>query len=138
MEQGVDGFRVDAPPYIFETEDFFQNETALDHPDPNLDKYDHEYYTHHYSKDLDETYDMLAQWRQVVDDFPDDKPRVIMTESITGFEHTMRYYGMEDKPGAHFTFNFALTGPTKSFTATDYKDSIDRQVDERDGERALA
>ncbi|KAK3926718.1 Maltase A1 [Frankliniella fusca] len=126
MERGVNGFRVDALPFLFETQDLSQDELPVEHPSIDLDKNDYDYYTHPYTMDYPDTYDMLHQWRELVDNFNEDK-RVIMTECYTTFDKTIEYYGTKDKLGAHFTFNFQLiTTVNKSSDAKDFKHSIDQ------------
>jgi len=128
MEHGVDGFRVDALPFLFEISDVFgKDEPKADNPSSDLDENDYDFYTHPYTMDLNETYDMLAQWRQVVDQFPDKKPRAVITECYTNFENTIKYYGTQEKLGAHFTFNFQLISyANKSSTAAQFKFYIDQ------------
>lgn len=125
MEQGVDGFRVDALPFLFETADLTQDEPKAVNPSPDLDEMDYDFYTHPLTMDYPETYDMLHQWRELVDNFSEEK-RVIMTECYTTFDKTIEYYGTKEKLGAHFTFNFQLiTSLNKSSLATDFKKTID-------------
>lgn len=65
LDRGVDGFRVDAVPYIFEDAQL-RDEPLSGNPDalPN----DSKYLTHIYTQNLPKTYDMVQQWRQVVDE----------------------------------------------------------------------
>lgn len=66
MDRGVDGFRMDAVPYLFEDEQF------LDEPfsnTPNVDPNSHEYLSHIYTRDLPQTFDMIYQWRKFIDDY---------------------------------------------------------------------
>ncbi|KAJ1528710.1 hypothetical protein ONE63_007103 [Megalurothrips usitatus] len=130
MERGVDGFRVDALPFLFET-DYDKDEPENPHKDSDLTTDDYDYFTHPYTMDMDGTYDMLQQWREVVDKFHDGKPRVIMTECYTNFENTIRYYGTKERPGAHFTFNFQiLSYLSKASNATDFKNIIDQWMEQ--------
>ncbi|XP_025831783.1 maltase A1-like [Agrilus planipennis] len=98
LDKGVDGFRIDAAPYLFEHADF------QDAPPPDN-------VSRSYVQNQPETYDMIYQWRQVIDDYNKQNggdTRVLMTEAYTPINSTMLYYGNETVDGAHFTFNFYL------------------------------
>lgn len=65
LDRGVDGFRVDAVPYLFE------DPQLRDEPlsgDPNALPNETNYLTHIYTQNLPGTYDMVQQWRQVMDE----------------------------------------------------------------------
>lgn len=68
LDRGVDGYRVDAVPFLFE-DPGFKDEPKL----PELltlkkkNVYDH--YNHTYTKDLPETLDMINQFRSVMDEY---------------------------------------------------------------------
>ena len=129
LDKGVDGFRIDAVPYLFENEDL------LDEPLSNLPGYnstDYEYLDHIYTQNLPETLDMIYQWRQVVDDFVTENggdARVLMTEAYADINTTMLYFGSADgtRLGAHFSFNFNLiTDLNINSTAQDVVDSVNK------------
>jgi alpha-glucosidase len=67
----VDGFRIDAVKHFFESENF-ENEPAKDPKLPLKDtfkdsvKYDD--MLHPYTANLNETYELLYEWRQICDD----------------------------------------------------------------------
>lgn len=64
MDKGADGFRVDAINHLFEIQDL------RDEPRDQCDDPESYCYTQHiYTKDLLETYDMIGQWRKVLDDY---------------------------------------------------------------------
>jgi len=125
MDQGVDGFRVDAVPYLFET----GNDDEPRSYNPNFDEFDNDYYIHTVTKDQPKTYDMIQQWREVVDKHDNEgntKDRLLMTEAYASLEKTIQYYGTKERPGPHFTFNFQLITQTdKSSNATVFKKAID-------------
>ncbi|RZC42683.1 Alpha-amylase and/or Glyco hydro 70 domain containing protein [Asbolus verrucosus] len=108
LDQGIDGFRIDAITHLFEDKDL------PDEPKSGLPGYndtDYEYLNHIYTINLPETFDMVYQWRQLVDDYTKQDggdQRVLMTEAYSDVNHTMLYYGTADgrRLGAHFTFNF--------------------------------
>ncbi|KAB0799128.1 hypothetical protein PPYR_07008 [Photinus pyralis] len=130
LDKGVDGFRIDAIPYLFEDDRF------LDEPlsnAPGVPSDNHKYLNHPYTSDQPETFDMVQQWRQLVDTYTQEHggdARVIMTEAYTDINNTMRYYGEGDKNGAHFTFNFQFVSYLKKeSTANDILNIINEWLD---------
>jgi glycosidase len=60
------------------------------------------------TRSLPETYDIVARWRQIVDEYTLKTPeqsRVLITDADVGTSDSLRYY----KSGAHLPINFALT-----------------------------
>ncbi|KAF5286038.1 hypothetical protein FQR65_LT12973 [Abscondita terminalis] len=107
LDRGIDGFRMDAVPYIFEDDRLLDE--PLSNSDASPDEY--KYLNHIYTSDQPETFDMIYQWRQYIDDYTTEHggdDRVIMTEAYTDINNTMKYYGNTTSKGAHFTFNFQL------------------------------
>nr|CAD7397655.1 unnamed protein product [Timema poppensis] len=129
LDLGVDGFRVDSIPHLFEDTRF------LDEPWTNktgVQEGDYDSVEHIYTQNLPETYDMVHQFRAVVDEYKakDGVTRVMMTEAYADTEQMMAYYGTDDKPGAHFTFNFMpIMYLSNSSTAQDFSDVIHEWVD---------
>jgi alpha-glucosidase len=82
-----------------------------------------------YTEDQPETYDMVYQWRKLVDDFTKAhgiENKILMIESSPPVEENVKYYGNATMKGAHFPFNFELMlKMTKNSTAEDYKYLID-------------
>lgn len=64
LDKGVDGFRVDAVLDLFEDEQLRDEEVNSGATDP----LDHGYLKHTYTENLPETYDMVTQWRSLLDD----------------------------------------------------------------------
>lgn len=125
LDQGVDGFRIDALPVLVENH-YELDEPPKVHPAPGLDWQDADFYDHPYTSDQPLTYDLLRHWRLLVDAH-DNKSRVVMTECYTDLPKTIRYYGESaDKPAAHFPFNFQLVQYTGAASgAADLKHVID-------------
>lgn len=69
LDRGVTGFRIDAVPYLFETV------TLDDEPLSNTcdDPQSYCYLKHIYTSDLVETFDMVYQWRAVMDQYKKDR-----------------------------------------------------------------
>nr|CAD7575117.1 unnamed protein product [Timema californicum] len=129
LDMGVDGFRVDSVPHLFEDTMFLDE--PLSH-DPNALEGDYDSLVHIYTQNLPETYDMVYQFRAVVDEYKkkDGVTRVMMTEAYETINQTMLYYGTDERPGAHFTFNFLfIRNLTENSTADDYDYIIHQWMD---------
>lgn len=72
----VDGFRVDAVPFLFEDKDF-TNEPSANHP--TAKPTEHESLKHTYTMDQDETFELIYELRAYVDQYntehADETPR---------------------------------------------------------------
>ncbi|KAH8410915.1 hypothetical protein KR222_008910 [Zaprionus bogoriensis] len=133
LAKGVSGFRIDAIPYLFEVDldrynqypdEPLSNDTSC--PDPD----DHCYTQHIYTQDLPETYDMVYQWRELVDEFHKENggdQRLLMTEAYTSFENIIKFYGDGVRNGSHIPFNFEFfTSINNNSKATDYVEHIEK------------
>lgn len=134
LDKGVDGFRIDAIPYIFET--VLDDGSYPDEPVSGLcsDPTATCYYNHIYTKDLPETFELVYSWRDHLDQYKADHggdTRIIMTEGYTSLENKLLFYGNAfGKRGAQVPFNFEmLERITSSSTPQDYKDAIDAWLD---------
>lgn len=134
LDKGVDGFRVDAIPFIFETmndDGSFPDEPLsglCDDPTATC------YYNHIYTKDLPETFDMVYQWRELLDQYKKDHggdTRILMTEGYTSLENILRFYGDSfGRRGAQIPFNFEMIDNINvNSSPQDYKDQIDAWLD---------
>ncbi|XP_063703256.1 maltase A3-like [Culicoides brevitarsis] len=130
LSLGVDGFRIDAVPSLFEVspdaEGNFPDEPRNSwNNDPN----DWNYLQHIYTQDQPETIDMVYQWRAVMDDFQKDfggDTRVIMTEAYSAIDIVMQYYGNATHEGAHMPFNFQIIiNLNNNSNAYDFKRTCD-------------
>ncbi|XP_029161383.1 maltase 1-like [Nylanderia fulva] len=122
LRKGVDGFRVDAVPYLFEAN------YTLDEPKSGKEgvtKDDHDYLNHVLTKDLPETYELVQSWRRILDEYADQyntSEKVMMTEAYTTLENTIKYYNY----GSHIPFNFNfITKANNASNATMFKNIID-------------
>lgn len=129
LDFGVDGFRIDAIPHIFEHKDL------LDEPQshlPNCDPTNFDYLQHIYIKDQKETFDITHSWRQLLDNYTEKHggdARILVTEGYTTLHNTMLYFGNPDgsQLRAHFTFNFMLVGDVQgSSSAYQIVESINK------------
>ncbi|XP_015111692.1 maltase 1 [Diachasma alloeum] len=122
LSKGIDGFRVDAVPFLYEFENL---------PDeplsnlPNVTANEWEYLLHDYTQDLDETYQLVGSWRKVLDDYANSTnsdEKVMMTEAYTSLKNATKYYDF----GAHVPFNFRfITDINRSSNPTQVKGVID-------------
>lgn len=94
------------------------------------DKNSYGFTYHNLTKDLDETYEMVQEWRVLVDNYTlnnGGETRVIFTEAYASLEDTVRYYqDKDDKPIAHFPFNFVMIEKlNENSNAYQFKNEID-------------
>uniref|UniRef100_A0A8D9FIB2 alpha-glucosidase n=1 Tax=Cacopsylla melanoneura TaxID=428564 RepID=A0A8D9FIB2_9HEMI len=106
IERGVDGFRMDAIPYLFESIDLRDEPLANDYQEH--EPTDHTYLNHTLTLDQPETYDLVFQFRALLDSYKllDGYTRVMMTECYSPLEKLVQYYGNTTRRGANFAFNF--------------------------------
>ncbi|CAI6350669.1 unnamed protein product [Macrosiphum euphorbiae] len=131
LDLGIDGYRVVAVPFLFEHPDFLDD---IRKPEKLAEKEKNTYdqYYHPNTMDLDETYGMINQFRDVIDEYTlkDGKSRVMITEAYTSLENTMRYYGNETNLGAHMPFNFGLIDRLNKYSnATKFNEAIYNWLD---------
>ena len=132
MNKGVEGFRIDAVPYMYEAKadakGNFKNEILANNPKCQ-DKDDYCYLIHSYTQDQPETYDMIFQWRQLMTDFvkkSGGETKIIMTEAYTSLDNMIKFYGDGKRNGSNIPFNFELISNVNiNSTAKDYKFRID-------------
>ncbi|GBP53202.1 Maltase 1 [Eumeta japonica] len=113
LEKGVDGFRLDALPFLMEANPV-DHEGLYPHNPPSgnafLEPHQLGYTTEIYTKDLLELYDVIYDWRDHVEEWMsgrDTTTKVLLGEGYTDIINTMLYYGNErDRIGCHFPFNF--------------------------------
>ncbi|KPI94589.1 putative maltase H [Papilio xuthus] len=132
LDKGVAGFRVDAVAHLFEVD---KEKFGGKYPDEPLsgnnvdDPESHNYLSHIYTIDQEETYEMVYQWREVFDEYKDKDgmTRVMMTEVYASPEITMRYYGDGVREGAQMPFNFNLiTDVDGTSSAAEIKYALDK------------
>lgn len=94
MDLGVDGYRIDAVPFLFEDSQFL-DEPRKPEDLASKEKNTYDQYYHKYTENLPETYDMIAQFREVFDEYTrrDGKTRystqVKFKLLFTGYETQM-------------------------------------------------
>ncbi|XP_055307115.1 probable maltase, partial [Sitodiplosis mosellana] len=132
LRKGVSGVRIDAVPFLFEAK---ENSEGL-YDDEGLtgltdDITNWSYVNHTFTFDVDETFDLIYQWRKLVDE-PEfsNETRIIMTEGYSlELANLMRYYGrVKDgqivEYGAQIPFNFQIIDTNMTTSASKYKELI--------------
>lgn len=69
MDRGVDGFRVDIISTLFEVEGWPDEPLCTS---CNCSPNDYCYLSHIYTQDQPETYDMVYQWRELIDNYNEE------------------------------------------------------------------
>ncbi|KZC10587.1 PREDICTED: maltase 1-like [Dufourea novaeangliae] len=122
LDKGLDGFRIDAVPHLFETN------LDKDEPPSNIPGAkpgEHLYLNHIYTKDQPETYKLIQSWREFVDKYAEENKRdeiVLMTEAYTSWNNTIAYYNY----GSNVPFNFKfITDANSTSTAQNFKNITD-------------
>jgi alpha-glucosidase len=101
LRRGVDGFRVDVMWHLIKDELLRDNPP---NPDFAFGRQPYERLIPLYSTDGPEVHAVVAEMRQVIDEFDN---RVLIGEIYLPLEKLVAYYG-RDLAGAHLPFNFAL------------------------------
>lgn len=132
LKKGAGGFRIDAMNHLFEIADL-KDEPLTNH---TTDPHSYDYTQHIYTKDLDEMYDMVYQWREVADKWQKDNggdTRILMTEAYTNSSEYPRYFKSRENPsrlGAQMPFNFVpLNNLHKYSVPSDYAKYIAEAID---------
>lgn len=109
MDEGVDGFRIDAVPFLVEHNDY-QDEPLNEGYDKKTGKKDILEYNslnHIYTLDQPEAYDIVKLFKKTITDHNNDfKSRVMVTEAYTSLNKTLQYYGGSEGAGINMPFNF--------------------------------
>ncbi|CAG9784858.1 unnamed protein product [Diatraea saccharalis] len=131
LDKGVSGFRVDAINMMYEVDPKDFGGEYPDEPlsgDPKANRDDYEYLSHIYTRDRNETYDIVYDWRDLLDEHTtkDGEYKIMMTEAYTDIDLMMRYYGNGNRNGS-IPFNFSFLGNvTNKSNARDIKLVIDQ------------
>lgn len=123
LNRGVSGFRIDTIPNLFEA-DVGEDGNYPDEPRSNIcdDPQSHCYLNHIYTANLPETMDMAYQWHQVLEEYRNEEPKILMTEAYSPLDIIIEYYGNSTHNGSQIPFNFAvLTGLNKYSNGRDLK-----------------
>nr|XP_018917998.1 PREDICTED: maltase 2-like [Bemisia tabaci] len=111
LDMGVDGFRLDAPKHMFESEHF------LDEPDI---KGTFGWPARIYTTRLPETFAQIRAWRALLDEYTakDGQARILCTEDYEVPTMLKDYLGDAAHPGAQIPFYFLLVFSDRKTNAT--------------------
>ncbi|XP_049886110.1 maltase 2-like [Pectinophora gossypiella] len=132
LNKGVAGYRVDAVNALFEVDKEKFGGKYPDEPPSgkvNVDPGSYDTLQHIYTKEQNETYYMVYDWRDVLDEFKakDGMSRVMMTEVYAAIENVVKYFGEGDRQGAQMPFNFDLINDVDSTSsAADIKRAVEQ------------
>lgn len=92
LDRGVDGYRVDAVSFLFEDSNFL-DEPKKPEMDASKEKNTYDQYYHTYTADLNETYDMIYQFRDVLEEYKrkDGKTRYKILFIVFYFLQCLQY-----------------------------------------------
>lgn len=130
LGKGVSGFRVDAVPFLFESEPV--NGVYPDEPKSGAteDVESSEYLKHIHTQNLEPTLEMIFQWRAVLDEFKNEHgvdDLILMLESYSPLDYVIRLFGENGREGAQIPFNFQLiSNMNKHSTGKDFYDNAMR------------
>ncbi|XP_011307786.1 maltase 1 [Fopius arisanus] len=127
LDKGIDGFRVDAIPHLFEVEDL-RNEPRTNLPGVVDGEY--AYLDHFYTKDQPETYDVVKSWVKLMNDYANASntdEKVMTVEAYTFLNKTTEYY----ETGCQIPFNFYfITDVNRTSGPDQFKKVIDQWLTE--------
>ncbi|XP_022175216.1 maltase 2-like [Myzus persicae] len=119
LELGIDGVRIDALKHVYESEEM-KDEPIID---SNM-AINYNNLNHIYTADQDEVYDLIKEWRLLLDDFKqNENTRIIITESYSSNSVLFKYY----TSGAQIPTNFNLLGDYH-YTPKDYEREIENWI----------
>ncbi|OWR49357.1 alpha amylase precursor [Danaus plexippus plexippus] len=131
LDLGVSGFRVDAINHLYESNPANFGGRYPDEPlsgNPNTNPDDYEYLNHIHTENLNETYEVVYDWRDLLDEYIElqGEYKIMMTEAYADLDSMMRYYGTSTRNGS-IPFNFSFLGDiTKDSDARHIKTVIDK------------
>ncbi|XP_065367011.1 maltase A2-like [Calliphora vicina] len=132
LERGVDGFRIDAVPHIFEARNADGSFPDEDISGVSSDPTSYDYYTHKYTKDQYPTIELLYEWRAFLDDFRAKNggdSRILLTESYSPIDFLSLAFSNATHKGAQIPMNFNLMDLTGSSTAKDVETLANNWMD---------
>lgn len=134
MSKGINGFRIDAVPYLFEVEKDADGNYP-DEPETGAcnDPLNQCYLDHIYTQNQPETFNMVTQWRAVLDEYKQQHggpTRVLLVEAYAPLTEVVKIYGENGTlNGAQAPFNFEILnylGPKSDAKA--FKNVIDNYL----------
>ncbi|XP_022816674.1 maltase A1-like isoform X1 [Spodoptera litura] len=131
LDKGVSGIRIDAINHLYEVDPANYDGHYPDEPlsgAPGATPEDYNYLNHIYTKDQNETYNIVYDLKVVLDQYTEKQndSKIILTEAYADLPKIMRYYGDKNHNGS-VPFNFFyLTELNNKSNARDMKMTIDK------------
>ncbi|XP_068621604.1 maltase A1-like [Battus philenor] len=130
LDKGVAGFKINAANCLFEVNKELYDGKFPDEPlSGNRDPDSYDYLEHVFTKDQNETYYVIYEWRELFDEFSaeDGLKRIMMTEANAAIQDVAKYFGENERDGAQIPLNFDLISDVDaSSSAGDMKRAIDK------------
>lgn len=130
LNRGIEGFRIDAIPHIFEKQN--ADGTFPDEPKSGKcdDVYGTCYHEHIYTRDQPETYELVYEWRELLENYTKThggSSKILMTEAYATLDRELLYYGnSEGRKGSQIPFNFEIISYINAnSTPAEWKSAID-------------
>ncbi|XP_034106728.1 maltase A2 [Drosophila albomicans] len=128
LDLGVDGFRIDAVPHIYEhrNADGSYPDEPVSGWSSDPDSYD--YHDHIYTKDQPDTVELMYEWRDYLLKYEAEhggETRVLLAEAYSAVETLSAYFGNGTRLGTQLPMNFQLMYLSGYSTARDVVGNID-------------
>ncbi|XP_055913375.1 maltase A2-like [Eupeodes corollae] len=132
LDRGVDGFRIDAVPHMYEK--VFENGTYPDEPlSGATNNSDSQYYLRHiYTQAQYETVEVLYEWRDFLENYKKQNggdSRVILAEAYAEINTLVQYFGNGTHYGAHLPFNFNFAAVSELLNARTFQMVVSSWMD---------
>nr|XP_018898882.1 PREDICTED: alpha-glucosidase-like [Bemisia tabaci] len=128
LDFGFDGFRVDAPEFIFE-DDLMRDNPWVSPEVVNSTAFNSQIHT--YQMDFEAVLPLLYEWRTLLDGYKerDNVTRIMAPETFAKPWRVVRYFGNSTHEISHFPFYFGLFGLKDTANATDLERIIHSYMD---------
>ncbi|CAH0392412.1 unnamed protein product [Bemisia tabaci] len=128
LDFGFDGFRVDAPGFIFE-DDLMRDNPWVSPEVVNSTAFNSQ--IHIYQKDVEAELQLLYEWRTLLDGYKeqDNVTRIMAPETFKEPRNAVRYFGNSTHEITHFPFYFGLFSLKDTTNATDLERIIHSYMD---------
>ncbi|ALC40926.1 Mal-A2 [Drosophila busckii] len=128
LDRGVDGFRIDAVPHMYERQnaDGSYPDEPISGWGSNASAYD--YHDHIYTKDQPATVQLMYEWRDFLLQYQAEHggaTRVLLAEAYSPVETLSAYFGNGQRQGTQLPMNFQLMYLNGYSNARQVVDSID-------------
>ncbi|XP_011184371.2 maltase A2 [Zeugodacus cucurbitae] len=120
LDRGVDGFRIDATPFLIEKR--FENGTYPDEPLSGItnDSTSYDYYSHIYTKDQYENNEIIYEWREYLEEYQrlnGGDTRAMIIEAYSPVDVLSGYISNGTHVGGQMPMNFNFVNLNENSTA---------------------